>query len=144
MLEPSGIHLGKFFEDVGLGPQQFALLDEDPDDVDAQANRVRTVQNICRHQGAVFREGERPSMGKLESRKVVTICDHLRLLVMGQLKAEVRWESVGIALYRLIQGFVWNAITGGKIRINKHLLRPYGQDERFNWLARLHNSNSIH
>ena len=86
----------------------------------------------------MFREGEWPSTGELELRKVVTICDHLRLLVMGQLKAEVRWESVGIALYRLIQGFVWYAIKRGKIRINNHLLCPNGQDERFDWLARLH------
>ena len=57
VLEELGVHLGEFFQDLGLSGQKFALLDERPDDMHAHFHRLRAVEDIRCHERAVLGEG---------------------------------------------------------------------------------------
>ena len=57
VLEELGIDLGEFFQDVGLGHEELALLDEGTDDIDAHFDGFRAVQDVRGHQRPVFGEG---------------------------------------------------------------------------------------
>jgi len=53
------VDFGEAFEDGGVGDEIFAHSDEGPDDIYAHGDGTRAVEDIRRHQRAMFGEGER-------------------------------------------------------------------------------------
>jgi hypothetical protein len=127
--EEAFINFGKAPQDGGIGREVLAHFDESADEIHAHSDGIRAVEDISRHQRAVFAEGERPGTGEFEPDKVVTICDHIPLFSIGQLEYKVRWEAVRVPFHRLVEGLVWHAVEGGQIVVQHDPRAADGTDE---------------
>lgn len=92
VLKECGIHLGKALEHVGLGGQDFVLLDEGPHHIDTHFYGLQAIEDVGRHQRAVLGEGEWAGAGEFEAVEVVTICDHPGFFRSGKWEQEIRWK----------------------------------------------------
>jgi uncharacterized protein len=95
----------------------FAQPDERAHDEKAHLHGAHGVQNRGGHNGAVLRERPRASWREFEVAKVVTVCDHLITLGLRQLKPEIGWEALDVALHRLIQDLRRHTVDGGEVRV---------------------------
>ena len=89
----AGIEFAKFGGQGLVIDEQLAETDEGADDDQAHLHGAGAVQDIGGLQGSVFGEGVREDRRKLEGAEVVTICNHLGLLVRRELKHEVRGKA---------------------------------------------------
>lgn len=62
---------------------------------------------------------------------MVTICDHLLLFVVRQLKNEILWRADGVAFDGLVQGLGRDAVDRCQVGIEKDLLSANGENQRF-------------
>ena len=70
-------------QDGGIGGEALAHLDESANQIDAHRAGARAVEDIRSHESAVLGEGARQDGRELQTREVVTICDHLQFLGGG-------------------------------------------------------------
>jgi hypothetical protein len=57
MVEQGPVGRGEALENLRVGGELLAHFDEGPDDEEARLDRLRAVQDGCRHDGAVVGEG---------------------------------------------------------------------------------------
>src|SRR6266516_6244172 len=119
-------------------------LHERANDEDAHLNGLRAVENIGRYNRIVFGEGAREDGREFQPEEVVTICDHLRLLTIGQEKSEIGWKTIRIALYGLVQRLGHDAVQLGQVAIQNDLFPPDGQDASFEAYAGDYGEVSFH
>ena len=131
VLHELGIHLGKLFEHIRMGHEQFPLLDESAHDMDAHFHGFGAAQHIGGHEGSVLGEGVGAGFRELEAGEVVTNCDHLLFFRLCELKKKILWKAVGIALHGLVEGFRGHAVDGGKVGVQYNLVTTNREDERF-------------
>lgn len=110
----------------GLGEEDSSHLDKGFNKSDAHFNCLWTVENIGDHQGSVFGKGPRSHMRESKGFKVVTICDHLCFLTRGNLKSEIRRESVRIPFYCLVECFGCHPVELGEVTIKDNLVTSDG------------------
>jgi hypothetical protein len=138
VLEELGVHLGEFFQDFCLPSQEFTLLDECPDDMDTHLYGLRAVEDIGSHERPVLGEGVREVFRKLQPGKVVTICDHLLLFLVGQLQDEILREPLRVAFDRLVQGLGRHAVNRGQVGVEENLLAADRKNQGVKETGRLH------
>lgn len=85
--------LGKFPGQFLVCGKQFSQFDESPHHINACLDCSGRVQHAGCHDRPVFGKGIRQDGGESEPGKVVTICDHLLLLGLGQLEAKIARKS---------------------------------------------------
>lgn len=117
MLKQRAIDFRQSFQDGLVGGDVLAQTHEGPHYKDAHRDGLWAVQYRGCHDGPVLREGHRQGARKLEPCQVVTICDHLQLLLRRESKGEITRETTCIPFDRLVQGFRRNCIECGKIGI---------------------------
>lgn len=96
--------------------------------LDARRDGAVTLKHVCEHQRAVFGEGVRQLMGKFESGEVVTVCDHLLLLVRCESEHEVGRKPLTIAFHGLIKGLGADIIQFRQVTIDQDSLGANEQD----------------
>ena len=74
-------------------------------------------------------EGVGACPGEFQSAEVVTICDHLLLFVVRQLKNKIGREAVFVAFDGLVQGLCWHAVDCCQVGIKKDLLPANSENQ---------------
>lgn len=110
----------KALEDFRVGGELFPHFDEGANEEQAHLDRLRAVQDGCGHDGAVFGEGIGQSFRKFDPLEVVTICDHLPLFPIRQLKAEILRKALDVTFNSLVEHLGWGAINRGEVGIQQH------------------------
>jgi hypothetical protein len=71
------------------------------------------------------------STGEFQPGEVVTICDHLLFLGLGQLKPEIAGEPLKISFDRLIERLRVGPVKLGQVGVKQHPLPTDQKDTRF-------------
>lgn len=122
------LDLGDLFDQLRGGQQGGPEPDERLDDGDADGDGPRRLQDVCQHQNAPFGEDKGQNMGKAKAGKVVTICDHLHLLVEIELEHESGREPARVPLDRLVQRLGRHPVEGCQVGIDHDRLAPNVDD----------------
>jgi hypothetical protein len=122
------------FECCQLGRQLFPVsnehsqTDKSVDEMNAHVNRTSAVQNGGRHQRAMLGKSQRRDGRKLQSRKVITICDNLSFVPCRQPKHESYRETLAVTFHGLIKDHRLDAIKLCQIQIENDLLSANQMD----------------
>ena len=138
VLEQGLINFREAFQDLGIGGDLPAHLDERPDHIQAHGHGLRAVEDIGRHQRTMLGEGVGACLGKLEAGEVVAICDHLRFLCGRELKHEVRGKAFGVAVDLFVEAFGGHPKKCGQVGVENDLLLAQGENQRFERRAGFH------
>jgi hypothetical protein len=88
------LKLGDFASKLLVSGKNLTELNKCSNHEDTDLDGLLRVQDTGRYDGAMLRERKGESFGKLELFEVVAICDHLCLLLWGELKHEVAGEAL--------------------------------------------------
>jgi hypothetical protein len=76
----------------------------------------------------MFGESPGEHRGEFQALEVVTICDHLEFLGLGQLKEEIGGEPGFIAFDSLVEDFGGHGVKLGQIGIKHHFFTPQSEN----------------
>ena len=100
--------------------EHLAQLHKGPHHINPYLHRLGASQHIGRLNRPVLGERKRQQLGEFGFAEVVTVCDPLGLLFGRELKQEVGWKALLVALDLLIQALSGHTIQLGQISIDHH------------------------